>query len=186
MPAIHPTAFIAPTAAVMGDVTLGEEASVWYGVVIRADMAPVAVGAWSSTADGAETDAELFRAVNAAGSLALARAARAGRVRRFVLLSTTTVYGDRSHGRKDGELGERDRELHVVLREGRGHERGERDAEREPDSRPDEGGDHALVPHHAAGLPAGHPDRAQHPELARPLVDREDERVHHAEEADHH
>jgi len=52
MPAIHPTAFIAPTAAVMGDVTLGEEASVWYGVVIRADMAPVAVGAWSNIQDG--------------------------------------------------------------------------------------------------------------------------------------
>lgn len=52
MPAIHPTAFIAPTAAVMGDVTLGEEASVWYGVVIRGDMAPVAIGARSNIQDG--------------------------------------------------------------------------------------------------------------------------------------
>jgi nucleoside-diphosphate-sugar epimerase len=40
-----------------------------------------------------------FRAVNAAGSAALARAARTAGVRRLVLLSTTTVYGDRSHGR---------------------------------------------------------------------------------------
>ncbi len=40
-----------------------------------------------------------FRAVNAAGSAALARAARAAGVRRLVLLSTTTVYGDRSVGR---------------------------------------------------------------------------------------
>ncbi|MGH7527743.1 MAG: gamma carbonic anhydrase family protein [Gemmatimonadales bacterium] len=52
MPAIHPTAFIAPTAAVMGDVTLGEEASVWYGVVIRGDMAPIAIGARSNIQDG--------------------------------------------------------------------------------------------------------------------------------------
>jgi len=39
-----------------------------------------------------------FRAVNAAGSAAVARAGRAAGVRRLVLLSTTTVYGDRSHG----------------------------------------------------------------------------------------
>jgi nucleoside-diphosphate-sugar epimerase len=44
-------------------------------------------------------DLALFRAVNAAGSEALARAARDAGVRRFVLLSTTTVYGDRSPGR---------------------------------------------------------------------------------------
>jgi len=41
----------------------------------------------------------LFRAVNAAASAALARAARDAGVRRLVLLSTTTVYGDRSAGR---------------------------------------------------------------------------------------
>jgi len=41
----------------------------------------------------------LFRAVNAAASETLARAARNAGVRRFVLLSTTTVYGDRSRGR---------------------------------------------------------------------------------------
>ena len=40
-----------------------------------------------------------FRAVNAAGSATLARAAREAGVRRLVLVSTTTVYGDRSLGR---------------------------------------------------------------------------------------
>ncbi|HEY8259204.1 MAG TPA: gamma carbonic anhydrase family protein [Gemmatimonadales bacterium] len=49
---IHPTAFIAPTAAVMGDVTLDEESSVWYGAVIRADMAAVVIGAQSNLQDG--------------------------------------------------------------------------------------------------------------------------------------
>ena len=34
---IHPTAFVAPTAVVMGDVTLGEESSVWYTAVLRGD-----------------------------------------------------------------------------------------------------------------------------------------------------
>ena len=49
---IHPTAFIAPTAAVMGDVTLGEDASVWYGAVLRGDMAPIVIGTQSNIQDG--------------------------------------------------------------------------------------------------------------------------------------
>ena len=36
-PRIHPTAFIAPTATVIGNVTVGAEASVWFGAVIRGD-----------------------------------------------------------------------------------------------------------------------------------------------------
>jgi carbonic anhydrase/acetyltransferase-like protein (isoleucine patch superfamily) len=51
-PSIHPTAFIASTAAVMGDVTLGEEASVWYNAVLRGDMAPIVIGAQSNIQDG--------------------------------------------------------------------------------------------------------------------------------------
>jgi carbonic anhydrase/acetyltransferase-like protein (isoleucine patch superfamily) len=41
---IHPTAFIAPGAVVLGDVSLGREASVWYHCVVRGDMAPIVVG----------------------------------------------------------------------------------------------------------------------------------------------
>lgn len=51
-PSIHPTAFIAPTAAVMGDVTLGEESSVWYNAVLRGDMAPIIIGGQSNIQDG--------------------------------------------------------------------------------------------------------------------------------------
>jgi carbonic anhydrase/acetyltransferase-like protein (isoleucine patch superfamily) len=49
---IHPTAFIAATASVMGDVTLGEDTSVWYGAVLRGDMASIVVGAQSNIQDG--------------------------------------------------------------------------------------------------------------------------------------
>jgi carbonic anhydrase/acetyltransferase-like protein (isoleucine patch superfamily) len=49
---IHPTAYIAPSALVMGDVTLGEESSVWYGSVLRGDMAPIRVGARTCLQDG--------------------------------------------------------------------------------------------------------------------------------------
>ncbi len=51
-PSIHPTAFIAPGAVVIGDVTLGEDASVWYNAVVRGDMAPIAIGARSNIQDG--------------------------------------------------------------------------------------------------------------------------------------
>ena len=51
-PTVHPTAWIAPTAAVMGNVTLGAESSVWYGAVLRGDMAPIVIGAQSNIQDG--------------------------------------------------------------------------------------------------------------------------------------
>lgn len=49
---IDPSAFIAPGAAVMGDVALGAYASVWYGAILRGDMAPIAIGAESNLQDG--------------------------------------------------------------------------------------------------------------------------------------
>jgi carbonic anhydrase/acetyltransferase-like protein (isoleucine patch superfamily) len=38
------TAWIAPNATVVGDVTIGSESSIWYGTVIRADSAPIHIG----------------------------------------------------------------------------------------------------------------------------------------------
>ena len=51
-PKIHPSAFIASTAAVMGDVSVGKDASVWYNAVLRGDMAPIVIGAQSNIQDG--------------------------------------------------------------------------------------------------------------------------------------
>src|SRR5467141_266499 len=42
-PKIHPTAFIAPTAVIVGDVTIEERASVWYNAVVRADFSPTVI-----------------------------------------------------------------------------------------------------------------------------------------------
>lgn len=42
-PVVHPSAWIAPTATLIGDVTVEAGASVWYGVVIRADFGPVVI-----------------------------------------------------------------------------------------------------------------------------------------------
>ncbi len=43
-PTIHPTAYVAPNATVVGDVTIGEEASVWYQSVLRGDINRIVVG----------------------------------------------------------------------------------------------------------------------------------------------
>jgi len=44
VPSVHPEAWIAPGAVVLGRVTLGRAASVWYGAVLRADEDEIAVG----------------------------------------------------------------------------------------------------------------------------------------------
>jgi len=52
-PRIHPTAFIAPTASIIGDVTIEENASVWYNAVLRADFGPIVVRRGANVQDGA-------------------------------------------------------------------------------------------------------------------------------------
>jgi gamma-carbonic anhydrase len=52
-PTIPGTAWVAPGAAVIGDVTLGEESSVWYSAVLRGDINRVVVGPRSNIQDGA-------------------------------------------------------------------------------------------------------------------------------------
>jgi carbonic anhydrase/acetyltransferase-like protein (isoleucine patch superfamily) len=50
-PKIDPSAFVAPTASVIGDVTAGAESSIWYGTVIRGDVMPIRIGARTSIQD---------------------------------------------------------------------------------------------------------------------------------------
>lgn len=46
-------AFIAPNAAVIGDVRLGADASIWYGASVRADIAPIVIGEAANVQDNA-------------------------------------------------------------------------------------------------------------------------------------
>lgn len=52
LPRIHPTAFIAPNAVVIGDVEIGAHANIWFNVVIRGDDAPIRIGAGANIQDG--------------------------------------------------------------------------------------------------------------------------------------
>lgn len=52
-PVIPASAWVADTATVRGDVSLGEDVSVWFSAVIRGDEAPITVGARTNIQDGA-------------------------------------------------------------------------------------------------------------------------------------
>jgi carbonic anhydrase/acetyltransferase-like protein (isoleucine patch superfamily) len=52
MPQIDPSAFIAPGCRIIGDVTIGAQASIWYNCVIRGDVNRVVIGARSNVQDG--------------------------------------------------------------------------------------------------------------------------------------
>jgi carbonic anhydrase/acetyltransferase-like protein (isoleucine patch superfamily) len=51
-PRVHESAFIAPTAAVIGDVEIGEGASVWFHCVLRGDTNLISIGPRSNIQDG--------------------------------------------------------------------------------------------------------------------------------------
>ncbi|MFN2597262.1 MAG: gamma carbonic anhydrase family protein, partial [Pyrinomonadaceae bacterium] len=51
-PQVHPTAYVAESAEVIGDVEIGEESSVWFKAVVRGDVFHVRIGARTNIQDG--------------------------------------------------------------------------------------------------------------------------------------
>jgi carbonic anhydrase/acetyltransferase-like protein (isoleucine patch superfamily) len=58
-PQIAKEAFIAPTATIIGDVTIEHGASVWYGSVVRGDLAPITIGANTNIQDNCTIHTEV-------------------------------------------------------------------------------------------------------------------------------
>jgi carbonic anhydrase/acetyltransferase-like protein (isoleucine patch superfamily) len=52
-PTLGTNVYVAPSAAVIGDVHLGENSSVWFSAVLRGDMYPIRIGARVNVQDGA-------------------------------------------------------------------------------------------------------------------------------------
>jgi carbonic anhydrase/acetyltransferase-like protein (isoleucine patch superfamily) len=50
-PKVHPTAWVAENAALIGDVELGENVGIWYGVVLRGDSGGIRIGRNSNVQD---------------------------------------------------------------------------------------------------------------------------------------
>ncbi len=72
VPQIHPDAFIAPTASIVGDVRIGAGASVWYGAVVRGDTSYAVIEEGANVQDGAAVHgrAELPALIGREASLA--------------------------------------------------------------------------------------------------------------------
>ncbi|OIO61715.1 MAG: hypothetical protein AUJ47_09020 [Candidatus Marinimicrobia bacterium CG1_02_48_14] len=51
-PKIHPTAWIAENAVIIGDVEIGPRVNIWYNVVIRGDLNRIVIGAETNVQDG--------------------------------------------------------------------------------------------------------------------------------------
>lgn len=52
-PKVAASAFVAPTAVIIGDVEIGEEASIWFGTIVRGDNGPIKIGARANLQDNA-------------------------------------------------------------------------------------------------------------------------------------
>jgi carbonic anhydrase/acetyltransferase-like protein (isoleucine patch superfamily) len=52
-PAVPASTYVAPNASLIGKVTLGEQASVWFGAVLRADNEPITLGTGSNVQENA-------------------------------------------------------------------------------------------------------------------------------------
>jgi carbonic anhydrase/acetyltransferase-like protein (isoleucine patch superfamily) len=57
-PHLAPTAFVAREATLVGDVRVGDQASIWFGAVARGDNEPVRIGARSNVQEGAVLHAD--------------------------------------------------------------------------------------------------------------------------------
>jgi carbonic anhydrase/acetyltransferase-like protein (isoleucine patch superfamily) len=57
-PRVDPTAFVAPTATLIGDVTIEAGASVWFNAVLRADYGPIIVREGANVQDGSVLHAQ--------------------------------------------------------------------------------------------------------------------------------
>jgi carbonic anhydrase/acetyltransferase-like protein (isoleucine patch superfamily) len=52
LPSVGRRVLVAPGAALVGDVCLGDDVSIWYGAVLRGDLAPITIGARTNIQDG--------------------------------------------------------------------------------------------------------------------------------------
>ena len=97
-PTIDPTAWIAPTAVLIGDVRVGPGANIWFNCVLRADTNPIIVGARSNIQDGTiihVDHAENFTEIGADGTVGHAAIIHACKLhdRAFVGMGATVLDG---------------------------------------------------------------------------------------------
>lgn len=63
-PQIHESAYIAPTAVIIGDVTIGEGSNIWFGAVLRGDWGSIIIGKNTSIQENVTIHNQVGSAVN--------------------------------------------------------------------------------------------------------------------------
>ncbi|WP_343591626.1 gamma carbonic anhydrase family protein [Paracidovorax wautersii] len=58
-PRVAESAWVADSAEVMGNVALGEDASIWFGAVLRGDNDPITIGTGTNVQDGSVLHADI-------------------------------------------------------------------------------------------------------------------------------
>ncbi|WP_201446074.1 gamma carbonic anhydrase family protein [Burkholderia gladioli] len=71
VPSIDDSAFVADTAAVIGDVRLAADTSVWFGTVLRGDTEPIVIGEGTNVQDGAVLHTERDRPLRVAAHVTI-------------------------------------------------------------------------------------------------------------------
>ena len=109
LPRIHPSAFIAPGAVVIGDVEIGPESSVWFGCVLRGDVNIIRIGSRTNIQDGT-----IIHVASGAQSARLGKEAPSGGYGTFIgdnvtvghmtLLHACTVESDAFVGMKSAVM----------------------------------------------------------------------------------
>jgi carbonic anhydrase/acetyltransferase-like protein (isoleucine patch superfamily) len=66
-PVVHPSAFVAPGARLIGDVEIGADASIWYNCVLRGDVNRIRIGARTNIQDGSVLHVDSPKAGDEAG-----------------------------------------------------------------------------------------------------------------------
>lgn len=74
-PNIHPSCFIAPSAVIVGDVSIGELSNIWFNAVIRADFDRIEIGSRVSIQDGVVIHPEPGMAVKVGDSVIIGHGA---------------------------------------------------------------------------------------------------------------
>ncbi|TAK32089.1 MAG: gamma carbonic anhydrase family protein [Chloroflexota bacterium] len=72
---VHPSVFVAETSTLVGDIVIGENSSVWFAVVIRADGNRATIGRGTNVQDGVIIHADTDNAVTIGDNVSLGHAA---------------------------------------------------------------------------------------------------------------
>ena len=75
-PSIAPTSFVAANATLIGDVHIGDHASVWFGTVLRGDIAQIRIGARANVQDGTVIHADPGHPVHIGDGVTIGHGAR--------------------------------------------------------------------------------------------------------------